>query len=152
MGILFIQALPCWVTSEKLCFVLLFSKLGCFLLGVGSWGFSSTPLPHFVKHFLDLLLKNTQRVGWVFAPYSKELTSKFSSTSKLGSHIWGVGPNYPDIYYTKLSTAYSLKFSFCNSRYYSGLHCLYSKQMLKGLDEENRCSFMECWIREVVRQ
>lgn len=63
MGILFIQALPCSVTSEKLRFLLPFSELGCFLLGVGSWGFSSTSLPHFVKHFLDVLLKITQRAG-----------------------------------------------------------------------------------------
>lgn len=72
--------------------------------------------------------------------------------SKLGSHLGGMGPNYTDIYYTKLSAVYSLKFSFRNSWYYSGLGSLYSKQMPKGPDEKNKCSFIEYWIQEVVRQ
>lgn len=143
MWILFIQALPCWVTSEKLCFLFPFS-VGCGVLGV-----FFHPPPPFCKALLGFTAeKYSKELDDYFAPYSKELTSKFSSTSKLRSHIRGMGPSYSDIYYTKLSTVYSLKFSFCSSWYYSGLRCLCSKQMLKGPDEENKCSFIEYWIWE----
>lgn len=95
--ILFIQALPCWVTSKKLCFLSPFSQFGCFLLGIGLAGcvfpFYVFP-PPFVKHSLNLLLKNTRRARYYsyFAPYPKELTEKISSMFRLRSNIPGMGP------------------------------------------------------------